>query len=138
MLAALAASFCAAINLVVMKKYGNDSDPFVLNFFGMGLGALGLLGLSVTFERNATVVWSTSNVAAIVYLAVFGSVVAFTLYYRLAERKGAAQAALVGVMVPVIALMVSAALEGWQATPLAVAGMALCLVSLFVATRRTG
>jgi len=41
----------------------------------------------------------------------------------------------VGVLVPVIALIVSAALEGWQATPQAVGGMALCLVSLYVATR---
>uniref|UniRef100_UPI00128FD4A3 EamA family transporter n=1 Tax=Escherichia coli TaxID=562 RepID=UPI00128FD4A3 len=72
---------------------------------------------------------------SLVYLAVFGSVIAFTLYFKLAERRGPAQAALVGVLVPVIALMVSAALEGWQATPLALGGMGLCLVSLAVATR---
>jgi hypothetical protein len=41
----------------------------------------------------------------------------------------------VGVLVPVIALVISAALEGWQATPQALGGMGLCLVSLWVATR---
>lgn len=39
------------------------------------------------------------------------------------------------MLVPVIALVISALFEGWQATPLAVGGMALCLASLFVATR---
>lgn len=105
--------------------------------WSMGYGAAFLLLASLASGRGLSFDWTPSYVASLLYLAVFGSVVAFTLYYQLAERKGPAQAALVGVMVPVIALMVSAALEGWQVTPLAVGGMALCLVSLFVATRRT-
>jgi drug/metabolite transporter (DMT)-like permease len=103
--------------------------------WSMGYGAAFLLMASLASGRGLPFDWAPSYVASLLYLAVFGSVVAFTLYFRLAERKGAAQAALVGVMVPVIALGVSAALEGWQATPLAVGGMGLCLVSLFIATR---
>ncbi|MDR7335422.1 DMT family transporter [Roseateles asaccharophilus] len=103
--------------------------------WSMGYGALFLLLLSLATGRGLPFDWTPSYVASLVYLAAFGSVIAFTLYFQLAERKGPAQAALIGVMVPVIALMVSAALEGWQATPLAIGGMALCLVSLFVATR---
>ncbi|WP_457426008.1 DMT family transporter [Roseateles sp. P5_E7] len=103
--------------------------------WSMGYGALFLIGLSLATGRGLSFDSAWTYVGSLFYLAAFGSVIAFTLYYKLAERKGAAQAALVGVMVPVIALIVSAALEGWQATPLAVGGMALCLVSLFVATR---
>jgi len=103
--------------------------------WSMGYGALFLIGLSLATGRGLPFDTAWTYVGSLFYLAAFGSVVAFTLYFKLAERKGAAQAALVGVMVPVIALIVSAALEGWQATPLAVGGMALCLVSLFVATR---
>lgn len=103
--------------------------------WSMGYGAAFLLLASLATGRGLHFDWSPSYVASLLYLAVFGSVVAFTLYYQLAERKGPAQAALVGVMVPVIALIVSAVFEGWQATPLAVGGMGLCLASLFVATR---
>ncbi len=103
--------------------------------WSMGYGSVFLLILSLATGRGLAFDLTPSYVASLLYLAVFGSVIAFTLYYQLAERKGPAQAALIGVMVPVIALMVSAALEGWQATPLAVGGMGLCLVSLFVATR---
>jgi drug/metabolite transporter (DMT)-like permease len=107
---------------LVLTRRGLPLVPVLA--WSMGYGAAGL-----SFDGAWT------YVASLFYLAAFGSVIAFTLYFKLAQRKGAAQAALVGVLVPVIALIVSAALEGWQATPLAMAGMALCLVSLFVATR---
>jgi drug/metabolite transporter (DMT)-like permease len=103
--------------------------------WSMGYGAAFLLGLSVATGRGLLFDTGGPYLASLVYLAAFGSVVAFTLYYKLAERRGAAQAALVGVLVPVIALVISAALEGWQATPQALGGMGLCLVSLWVATR---
>lgn len=103
--------------------------------WSMGYGALFLLLMSVGMGHGLAFDGAWTYVGSLVYLAAFGSVIAFTLYYKLAERRGPAQAALVGVLVPVIALIVSAVLEGWQATPLAIGGMALCLVSLFVATR---
>ncbi len=103
--------------------------------WSMGYGAAFLLLMSLVLGHGLPFDGGWSYVASLVYLSAFGSVIAFTLYYKLAERRGPAQAALVGVLVPVIALIVSAVLEGWQATPLAVGGMGLCLASLFVATR---
>ena len=64
-----------------------------------------------------------------------GSVIAFVLYFKLAQRAGAAKAALMGVVIPVIALAVSAVLEGWQVTGLALVGMGLCLGSVVLAQR---
>lgn len=118
---------------LVLTRRGLPLIPVLA--WSMGYGAAFLLALSVGTGRGLRFDTGWPYVGSLVYLAAFGSVIAFTLYFKLAERRGPAQAALVGVLVPVIALMVSAALEGWQATPLAVAGMALCLASLFVATR---
>ena len=61
--------------------------------------------------------------------------IAFVLYFKLAQAQGPARAALTGVVIPVIALAISALLEGWRPTGLAVAGMGLALASLYVATR---
>ena len=118
---------------LVLARRGLPLVPVLA--WSMGYGALFLLILSVATGHGLPFDTGWPYIASLVYLAAFGSVIAFTLYFRLAERKGAAQAALVGVMVPVIALIVSAALEGWQATPLAAGGMGLCLASLFIATR---
>ena len=121
---------------LVLTRRGLPLVPVLA--WSMGYGALFLLAMSVGLGHGLPFDAAWPYVASLVYLAAFGSVIAFTLYYQLAQRRGPAQAALVGVLVPVIALIVSAALEGWQATPLAVGGMGLCLVSLFVATRRAG
>src|SRR6185295_19580025 len=70
MAAVLAASLCAAINLVTLKAHGAHSDPFVLNFFGMGIGAACLLAMSALLERPAAAVWTRSNVLALLYMAI--------------------------------------------------------------------
>lgn len=135
----LALSFFAVVVAViggfftlVLTRRGLPLVPVLA--WSMGYGAVFLLAVSVLTGRGLPFDGAWPYVASLVYLAAFGSVIAFTLYYKLAERRGPAQAALVGVLVPVIALIVSALLEGWQATPLAVAGMGLCLISLRVAT----
>lgn len=72
---------------------------------------------------------------SLLYLASVGTVAAFLMYFRLAATEGPARAALTGVMTPVIALAISAALEGWRPGALSLAGMALCIGSVYVATR---
>lgn len=118
---------------LVLTRRGLPLIPVLA--WSMGYGAAFLLLLSLATGQGLRFDSGWPYVGSLVYLAVFGSVIAFTLYFKLAERQGPAQAALVGVMVPVIALLISALLEGWQATPLALGGMGLCLVSLAVATR---
>lgn len=133
MLAALAGCLCAAINLVVMKEHGQHSDPMTLNFFGMGLGAVCLLAMSAALERGATVEWSQSNVLAIVYLAVFGSVVAFTAYYYLIKVMDATIVSLSTLIIPLIAIVLGRVMLDERVTPLAIAGMATVLAGVAIA-----
>jgi drug/metabolite transporter (DMT)-like permease len=130
MLSALAASACAAVNLVMMKKHGGGSDPFVLNFFGMGLGAACLLLMSATLESWAEVRWTRANVSAIVYLAVFGSVVAFTAYYALIKRVDATVASLPTLIIPIVALFLGWAFLDETITGLTVVGVVTVLVGV--------
>lgn len=133
MLAALGASLCAAINLVTMKKHGRHGDPFVLNFLGMGVGAVCLLAMSAALERGSAVVWSRSNVSSLVYLSVFGSVVAFPAYYYLIKRMDATIVSLSTLIIPIVALALGRAFLGETVTPLAVAGVATILTGVGVA-----
>jgi drug/metabolite transporter (DMT)-like permease len=103
----------------------------------MGYGAVLLLALSAA-TTGFTMDWSARYLASLAYLTVFGSVVAFLLYFRLAQRVGPARASLMAIVIPVIALALSAALEGYRPPPSAWAGMALCLASVWAATHRHG
>ena len=133
MLAGLFASTCSSISLVTLKRYGAESDPFVLNFVGMGIGAVCLLVMSAGLERSAAVTWSPSNLLALLYLAVFGSVVAFSLYYRVIKEMDATTVSLSTLIIPVIALMLGHVVLDEVITPLAIAGVLTILAGVAVA-----
>jgi len=79
--------------------------------------------------------WRVTYVAGILYLGVFGSAIAFTLYFGVIRVIGPAKAAYSGVIVPVIAMLISTALEGYRWSALAVAGSVLALIGLVIALR---
>lgn len=103
--------------------------------WGMGYGAAGLLGVALLGGVGLHFDLRWPYVLSWLYLSVFGTVIAFVLYFKLAQRQGPARAALMGVVIPVIALAVSALLEGWAITPLAGLGMLLCVGSVLLALR---
>lgn len=127
MAATLFAAMCASINLVTMKQYGRESDPHVLNFLGMGLGAILLLLTSTLFESWDAVDWTTTNASAMVYLAVFGSVVAFWAYYELIKLIDATIVSLSTLIIPIIALILGRLVLGETAGPTAVVGIVTIL-----------
>ncbi len=71
--------------------------------------------------------------AGVAYLALAGSALAFSLYYRVLRVIGPARAAYASVIVPVIAMLLSTLFEGYRWTALAIAGAMLTGVGLVVA-----
>jgi len=132
MLSALGGCLCAAINLVMMKKHGRHGDPFVLNFFGMGLGTACLLAMSAATERVSSVTWTLSNVLALCYLSVFGSVVAFSAYYYLIKVMDATIVSMSTLVIPIVALALGRAFLHETVTPMAIAGVATILAGVAV------
>lgn len=133
MLAALGGCLSATINLVTMKKYGGNSDPFVLNFFGMGLGTICLLVMSAALEDWHSVVWTQSNILAIFYLSIFGSVIAFSSYYYLIKKMDATIVSLSTLIIPIVALVLGRTFLGEAVTPLAAAGIVTILAGVAIA-----
>lgn len=133
MLAALGGSLCSAINLVMMKRYGSDGDPFVFNFFGMGIGAACLLVMSAALESWSAVAWSRANVLALLYLSVVGSVVAFSIYYFLIKKMDATVVSLSTLIIPIVALAMGHAFLNETVSELAVLGIVTILAGVAVA-----
>jgi drug/metabolite transporter (DMT)-like permease len=75
-------------------------------------------------------------VASLVYLALFGSVAAFVSYLALMRTMGMANASYVGVTTPVLALVLSALMEGYTFTLFTVAGIALAIGGNVIVLRR--
>ena len=74
-------------------------------------------------------------VAGILYLGVFASALAFPLYFNVIRAIGPAKAAYSGVIVPVIAMLLSTIFERYHWSTLAVAGAILSGIGLVIALR---
>jgi len=72
----------------------------------------------------------------LVYLAVFASALAFSLYYPVVRKIGPAKSAYSSVLVPVIAMALSTAFEHYRWTPLAIVGAVLTLAGMLLAMSR--
>jgi drug/metabolite transporter (DMT)-like permease len=71
------------------------------------------------------------------YLAFAASALTFSLYYPVVRKIGPAKAAYSSVLVPIIAMGFSTALEGYRWTPLAAAGAVLALGGMLGALSRS-
>jgi drug/metabolite transporter (DMT)-like permease len=72
----------------------------------------------------------------LLYLALFASVLTFSLYYPVIRRIGPAKAAYSSVLVPIIAMGFSTWLEDYRWTGLTIAGAVLALGGMAAALRR--
>jgi drug/metabolite transporter (DMT)-like permease len=137
MLTMLVATLGSSISLVYLKKYGANLNTLVLNFYSMLLGAALLLGTSQILEHGRAVQWSLKNVSAILYLSVFGSVVAFTIYFYLLKHLKATQMSLVTFIYPVLALLLGSWFLHEQLSRKILAGAAMVLAGIFISNRAT-
>ncbi len=103
--------------------------------WGMLYGAM--FSLAVTLAAGKTLAFEATPayVLSLLYLAVLGSVVAFAGYLTLLARIGAARAGYIGVMVPIVALVISAAFESFRWHALTLAGIAVSVLGNIVILR---
>ncbi len=112
---AFIATISASLGNVVSARNQRHNLPVIqTNAYGMLYGALFMLLLA--FLRGAQLEFDTSPgyIVSLIYLAVFGSVIAFGSYLTLLGRIGLDRAAYVTVLFPVIALLLSTIFEDLQ------------------------
>jgi drug/metabolite transporter (DMT)-like permease len=101
----------------------------------MWIGA-SLLGLAALFfERRSAVVWTPGAILSVVYLALFGTVLAFGLYFWLLRHTAANRLSVISYVTPAIALALGVAVRGEQVTPFTLAGLVSILAGVFLVHR---
>lgn len=115
-------------NMVSVRNSRTGMNVLAVNAWGMCYGAIAL-GL-VVMVTDATFGFSTSPayIGSLMYLAVFGTVIAFAVYYLLLSNIGPEKASYVIVLFPVIAVILSSAFEGFRWTSNTFIGFALVLL----------
>jgi len=123
------ATYLASIGNILSARNQKHGLPVVqTNAFGMMYGALLMLGLSAVLGRSFAFEMTGAYVGSLLYLALFGSIVAFGCYLSLVGRIGADRAAYATLVFPVVALVISTIWEGYQWSASAFSGVALILL----------
>ena len=131
----MAVLFASLGNILTLRISRHGMALVPLLAWSMAYGALVVLLVAIASGAKFHIDPRLSYWLGMIYLSAFGSVAAFLLYFKLAQRQGSGRAAFIGMVVPVIALVISGALEGWRPVPITGVGIALCLGGLWVATR---
>ena len=92
------------------QNHGSMAIPSTAWAMAYGTGLLALFGLAtgVEFSIDPTFTY----VGSLLYLSVFGSVIAFGLYFTIARMIGYAMASYISALTPLIAMLVSVLFEG--------------------------
>nr|WP_318381648.1 DMT family transporter [uncultured Enterobacter sp.] len=119
-------------NMISLRHQRNGLETMTTNAWAMLYGTLIIGAIALYRGDNFTPEWTMSYLGALVYLALFGSVIAFGAYFTLIGRIGASNAAYSTLLFPLVALTVSTLYEGYVWHLNAVVGLALILVGNLV------
>ncbi len=129
----------AAIATLCVKRWGGSVHPLSLSAVPMMLAGAGMGIAAAALERDRVYVWDATAIGVILYLALIGSALTFTLYYWLLAHLPAKRMALIAYLIPLIAVTIGT-LRGERLTPRILVGSATVIagvaLALHIDTRR--
>ncbi len=134
-LALVATISSSAGNVLVAKVREQSADLTLTMAWTMLWGTLMVAAWTLLEGESFMLPAAPRYWYGLVYLAVFGSVIAFYAYFTLINRIGPQKAVYVGVAAPVISVLLSIQLEHYRPGPVEWLGMVICLASVAWAVR---
>ena len=128
----------AALGNVLIKRWGKGVHPVSTTTIPMLIGAVGLGSLAVLFERDLPVRWDALSIGIIVYLAIFGTVVTFVLYFWAMQHLPVTRISLIAYLTPVLAVAIGTAFLREPLTWRIAAGASCVIGGVAIAGRRGG
>jgi drug/metabolite transporter (DMT)-like permease len=134
---ALGATALASLgNMVATRIHRQQLPVMQVNGWSMLYGAASVAVVAYATGQRFAFDVSWPYIASLIYLSLFGSVLAFGAYLTLMRRIGADRASYTAVAIPVVALLLSAAFEHLRWHLETFAGIALCLAGNGLMLRR--
>jgi drug/metabolite transporter (DMT)-like permease len=134
-LALVATLSSTAGNLCVAQIRRHSDNVLLTMAWAMTWGTLWVSSWVVASGQQWVVPTTLSYWLAMLYLALFGSVIAFACYFTLIHRIGAQKAVYIGVITPIISVLLSIKLENYHPGYIEWLGMGLCLAGVAWALR---
>ena len=137
LLTALAVLVTTLGNLVAHRNHERKLHSWATMAWSMGYGGFASLVAAFAFGESLTMGWSPAYLLSLLYLTVFGSILAFAGFLELLGRIGPSRASYVGVMVPIVALVISSMFEGFAWHAFTFFGVAISVAGNVLVLRRS-
>jgi drug/metabolite transporter (DMT)-like permease len=134
--AALAGAACSSVSSIVVKKHSRAYHPIASIFGPMLIGSVVLVIGARFFEAGQKVTWNAAAIGSILYLAVFGSVVGFGLYFWIIKHIDVTVLSYQSFIIPVLACFLGWIFLREKVTISVAIGGGLILVGIALATFR--
>jgi drug/metabolite transporter (DMT)-like permease len=130
----LLGSFSWAVGSILYRDAALGAGPVAFNAVMMMLGGTWLLAGGLTTGELPRWEWSPGGIAAMLYLAVFGSAIAYTSYSWLLKRVPADRVGTFAYVNPAVATVLGWAVLGESLGSTQVAGMVVVLLGVALVT----
>ncbi|HUD26594.1 MAG TPA: EamA family transporter [Burkholderiaceae bacterium] len=135
-LALIATVFASLGNMAATRSHRSQLPVVQANAWAMMYGAIFVAIYAAVDGERFVFDRSIAYVVSLLYLAVFGSVIAFVAYLTLLGRIGADRAGYTGVAIPVVAVALSTFFEDLHWDAPMVGGIAMCVAGNVLVLRR--
>ncbi len=134
MFLAIGGTYVASLgNITSARNQMKGMSVLASNAYGMTYGGAAMMLIALLTGVEFKFAMNISYVSSLLYLAIFGSIFAFSAYLTLVGNIGAGKAAYVSLIAPVIALIISTFLEDYQWKSTSIFGAILILTGNMIA-----
>jgi len=129
----LLGTFSASIGNMLSIKNQNNKVPIVqANAWGMLYGAIFTAIVVIVQGKQFNFSFEPAYISSLIYLSIFGSVIAFGSYLTLMTRIGAHKTSYANIIFPAVAVLISTVVEGFVWSEYTVIGLSFVLLGNLV------
>lgn len=132
----LCASLSMALGTISIRYVSRHADPVVATGWHMILGGLPLFVMSAFWEQNQWVNIDSNGWLALAYSTVFGSAIAYALFFYIASKGNLTSFTSLTFLTPIFALIFGNIFLSEILSPLEWVGVTLTLVSIYLINQR--
>ena len=119
-------------NMISIRNQKANMPVVQSNAWGMLYGTIFMVIMTLVQGKQFTFEWSVPYVSSLVFLSIFGSVIAFGCYLSLMTKIGPHKTSYANILFPAVAVAISTAIEGFEWNQYTVLGFATIMIGNFV------
>ncbi|MFC2088505.1 DMT family transporter [Calditrichota bacterium] len=135
MIAVLISPAFSAMGTLIGKKATKNYHPVILITLPIFYCSITFFVLSLIFESQSQAIFSNIAIFSIIYLAMFGTAIAFVLYFWMLTRQSAVLMSMITFVTPPLALLWGWLILDEQITEYLLLGLVLILIGIFLARK---